>query len=148
MLRERASRDRAMIGRLRVRDATAAELVRRGAPRDGSMFGFLGKTPKIAPMASDRTVTANVVRKVAALSRLRVPEEELPLWTEQLARIVSYIDQIEQIPEEDFPAPGPPPATPLRADDPRPGEGRAALEANAPKRFEGFGVVPRVVGGE
>ena len=99
-------------------------------------------------MASDRTVTANVVRKVAALSRLRVPEEELPLWTEQLSRIVSYIDQIEQIPEEEFPAPGPPPPTPLRTDDPRPGEGRAALEANAPKRFEGFGVVPRVVGSE
>jgi aspartyl-tRNA(Asn)/glutamyl-tRNA(Gln) amidotransferase subunit C len=112
------------------------------------MFGFLGKTPRIVRMASDRTVTKRVVRKVAALSRLRVPEEELLLWTEQLSRIVSYIDQIGQIPEAEFPAPGPPVATPLREDDPRPGAGRAALEENAPKRFEGFGVVPRVVGGE
>ncbi len=99
-------------------------------------------------MASDRTVTREVVRKVAALSRLRVPDEELPLWTEQLSRIVSYIDQIEQIPEEAFPPEAEAPATPLRPDEPVPGAGPAALEANAPKRFEGFGVVPRVVGGD
>jgi len=99
-------------------------------------------------MASNRTVSREVVAKVATLARLRVPPEELPLWTEQLSRIVSYIDQIEQIPEEAFPSAGPDlPPTPLRADEPADGRGRQCLDANMPRAFEGFGVVPRVVGG-
>jgi len=100
-------------------------------------------------MASERrTVTLGIVRKVAQLSRLSLPEEELSRWTEQLGRIVSYIDQIEAIPEsangdaaEDAVSP-----TPVRDDDPRPGYGREALGRNAPRQFRGFGVVPRVVG--
>jgi aspartyl/glutamyl-tRNA(Asn/Gln) amidotransferase C subunit len=99
-------------------------------------------------MAADRnTVTPGVVRRVAELARLRLPEHELALWTDQLGRIVSYIDQIEGIPEEAFGRAASPPATPLRADDPRPGGGRQALEEGAALLFEGFGVVPRVVGG-
>jgi aspartyl-tRNA(Asn)/glutamyl-tRNA(Gln) amidotransferase subunit C len=99
-------------------------------------------------MASNRTVSGEVVAKVAALARLRVPPEQLPLWTEQLSRIVSYIDQIAQIPEAAFPPVGSDlPATPLRADEPADGHGRTCLDANAPRAFEGFGVVPRVVGG-
>jgi aspartyl-tRNA(Asn)/glutamyl-tRNA(Gln) amidotransferase subunit C len=98
-------------------------------------------------MAADRrTVTPEVVRKVAELARLQVPQNELPLWTDQLARIVSYIDQIEQIPERAFGQPPEPPATPVRSDDARAGQGCQALEQNAARRFEGFGVVPRVVG--
>jgi aspartyl-tRNA(Asn)/glutamyl-tRNA(Gln) amidotransferase subunit C len=98
-------------------------------------------------MAADRgTVTPDIVRKVAELARLRVPEAELPLWTDQLSRIVSYIDQIERIPERAFGRPAEPLPTPLRPDEPRPGHGSEALERNAPRRFEGFGVVPRVVG--
>jgi aspartyl-tRNA(Asn)/glutamyl-tRNA(Gln) amidotransferase subunit C len=99
-------------------------------------------------MAADRkTVTPESVRKVAELARLRLPENELALWTDQLGRILSYIDQIERIPEAAFGVPAPLPATPLRADDPRPGGGREALERSAQRLFEGFGVVPRVVGG-
>lgn len=91
-------------------------------------------------------VTPEVVRKIAELARLRVPEGDLPLWSEQLSRIVGYIDQLEAIPEEAFghPAAGEP--TPLRADEPRQGDGPQALEANAPRRLHGYGVVPRVVG--
>ncbi len=98
-------------------------------------------------MAADRrTVTPEVVRKVAELARLRVPEGDLALWTDQLDRIVSYIDQIERIPEHAFGKPPAPPPTPFRGDQSRPGRGREALEQNAPRRYEGFGVVPRVVG--
>lgn len=96
--------------------------------------------------ANRRTVTPEVVRKVAELARLRIPESDLPLWTDQLDRIVSYIDQIEQIPEKAFGKPPSPPPTPVRGDESRPGGGREALERNAPRRYEGFGVVPRVVG--
>jgi len=99
-------------------------------------------------MASDRrAVTLEVVRNVAQLSRLSLPEEELSRWTDQLGRIVSYIDQIEAIPEAaGGEAPDSLPPTPVRRDDPRPGHGREALRRNAPRQFQGFGVVPRVVG--
>ncbi len=96
--------------------------------------------------SSSGVVTPEVVRRVAELARLRLPETELPLWTEQLSRIVGYIDQLEQIPEGAFGA-GPAGApTPLRADEPRPGGGEKALEENAPRLSHGYGVVPRVVG--
>jgi aspartyl-tRNA(Asn)/glutamyl-tRNA(Gln) amidotransferase subunit C len=90
------------------------------------------------------TVTPEVVRKVADLARLAVPEADLPVWSAQLARIVGYIEQIAAVPAGEAAPAGPP--TPLRADVPRPGGGLEALEANAPKRFRGYGVVPRVVG--
>ena len=99
-------------------------------------------------MPGDRkTVTEEVVRKVAELSRLRLPDGELSLWASQLGRIVSYIDLIAQIPETASARPARSAATPVRPDEARPGHGAEALERNAARRFEGFGVVPRVVGG-
>jgi len=98
-------------------------------------------------MTSDRSVvTPEVVRKVADLARLRVAEAEIGRWAGQLSRIVSYIDQLAAIPEEAFSEGAPASATPLRADEPRPGRGEEALAANAPRRLHGYGVVPRVVG--
>jgi aspartyl/glutamyl-tRNA(Asn/Gln) amidotransferase C subunit len=91
-------------------------------------------------------VRPEIVRQVADLARLRVPDEDLERWTRQLGRIVSYIDQLKQIPEEAFRR-GEPRPTPLRADEPRPGPGLAALETNAPRLAHSLGVVPRVVGG-
>ena len=97
-------------------------------------------------MSPERSVvTAEVVRKVAELARLRVPEEDLSRWATQLSRIVGYIDQLAAIPDEAFGADGGAEATPFRADEPRPGGGDAALEANAPRRLHGYVVVPRVV---
>jgi len=98
--------------------------------------------------SSPAVVTSEVVRKVAELARLRLPEAELPLWTEQLSRIVEHIDQLRQIPEAAFAAgtADPPHPTPLRGDEPRPGGGERALEENAPRLSHGYGVVPRVVG--
>ena len=83
---------------------------------------------------------------MAGLARLRLPEAELPLWTEQLSRIVGYIEQLKQIPESAFSTTPPAPPTPARADEPRDGRGEEALAANAPRRMHGYGVVPRVVG--
>jgi aspartyl-tRNA(Asn)/glutamyl-tRNA(Gln) amidotransferase subunit C len=91
-------------------------------------------------------VGSEVVRKVAALARLRVPEEDLPAWTGQLGRILSYIGQLAEV--RDRPAASEPPldSTPARPDAPAPGHGREALEANAPALAHGYGSVPRVVG--
>jgi aspartyl-tRNA(Asn)/glutamyl-tRNA(Gln) amidotransferase subunit C len=98
-------------------------------------------------MTPERSVvTPDVVRKVADLARLRVAENDLGRWAEQLSRIVSYIDQLAAIPDEAFAEAAPADATPLRSDEPRPGRGEEALAANAPRRLHGYGVVPRVVG--
>jgi aspartyl-tRNA(Asn)/glutamyl-tRNA(Gln) amidotransferase subunit C len=96
---------------------------------------------------SDRRspVDVAVVRHVASLARLEVPEAELARLTEQLARILSYIDQLKEIPEEALGSAGPD-ATLLRTDVIAPGHGLEALEANSPKSLHGYGVVPRVVG--
>jgi aspartyl-tRNA(Asn)/glutamyl-tRNA(Gln) amidotransferase subunit C len=91
-------------------------------------------------------VTVEVVRKVADLARLRLPDEDLPRWTEQLSRILAYIDQLAAIPESAFGPSRPGPATPVRPDAPVDGGGLEALEANAPRQVHGYGVVPRVVG--
>jgi aspartyl-tRNA(Asn)/glutamyl-tRNA(Gln) amidotransferase subunit C len=96
--------------------------------------------------SAEPPVTAETVRRIAELARLEVGEEELPVFAVQLARIISYIDQLKEIPEEAFEKLGSAGPTPLRSDEPRAGEGLAALEANAPRTVHGFGVVPRVVG--
>jgi aspartyl-tRNA(Asn)/glutamyl-tRNA(Gln) amidotransferase subunit C len=90
-------------------------------------------------------VDPEIVRKIAALARLAVAETELDVWTEQLGRIVSYIDQLKELPEENRSAAVAAP-TPLRADQPGECSGRLALEQNAPRLLHGHGVVPRVVG--
>lgn len=90
-------------------------------------------------------VDSGVVRKIAALARLTVPDAELGPWTEQLGRIVSYIDQLKELPESGFKA-GAAAPTPLRSDAPAEGSGMRALEQNAPRLLHAYGVVPRVVG--
>jgi aspartyl-tRNA(Asn)/glutamyl-tRNA(Gln) amidotransferase subunit C len=98
-------------------------------------------------MTSDRpVVTPAVVRQVAQLARLRLPEEDLERWSGQLSRIVAYIDQLTAIPEQAFGEIPAGAATPVRADDPTPGGGEQALATNAPRQLHGYGVVPRVVG--
>lgn len=96
-------------------------------------------------------VSPDVVRKVAALARLRLPEEDLPGWTGQLGRILSYIGQLDRVPsvKPAGPAAGAArdlAATPLREDRAEPGGGAGALAANAPDLVHGYGSVPRVVG--
>jgi aspartyl-tRNA(Asn)/glutamyl-tRNA(Gln) amidotransferase subunit C len=93
------------------------------------------------------TVTPEVVRRIAALARLRLPEEDLERTAGELDRIVSYIDQLKELPEDLFPPAAAPPATPLREDVPQPGAGDRALSENSPALAHGFGLVPRVVGG-
>ena len=92
-------------------------------------------------------VDTEVVRKVAALARLRVPEEDLPAWAGQLGRILSYIDQLAEIRERPRASEPPVESTPLRRDEPAAGGGKRALEENAPAIVHGYGSVPRVVGG-
>jgi aspartyl-tRNA(Asn)/glutamyl-tRNA(Gln) amidotransferase subunit C len=108
--------------------------------RESKSLTIIGVSSKSSP------VSLEVVRHVAALARLRFSPEELPALTHQLARILSYIDQLKEIREE----PRRPPemlATPLREDTPEPGSGQRALEENSVRLEHGYGAVPRVVGG-
>lgn len=92
-------------------------------------------------------VVPEMVRKVAALARLRVPEADLPAWTGQLSRILSYIGQLEGIPDRPALSESVLASTPVRADVPCPGGGAEALAANAPAMVHGYGSVPRIVAG-
>jgi aspartyl-tRNA(Asn)/glutamyl-tRNA(Gln) amidotransferase subunit C len=127
-------------------DAGAA--AERAERREGALSlsgGHIRAT--ISRMTSERpVVTPGVVEKVAELARLRVPDEDLTRLAGQLSRIVGYIDQLAEIPEEAFASAPESPATPVRTDAPRPGDGERALAANAPRQLHGYGVVPRVVG--
>jgi aspartyl/glutamyl-tRNA(Asn/Gln) amidotransferase C subunit len=106
----------------------------------------LSRSLTIVGMASPPSpVSPDVVRKVAALARLSVPEPELPIWTEQLGRIVSYIDQLKQLPQAGLDESIRPAATPLREDEPAAGEGLRALRENA-HLLHDHGSIPRVVG--
>lgn len=87
-----------------------------------------------------------MVRRIAELARLEVAEKDLPILTGQLARIVSYIDQIREISAQEQPSPPPAAATPVRPDVARPPTGREALDANHARQLHGYVVVPRVVG--
>jgi aspartyl-tRNA(Asn)/glutamyl-tRNA(Gln) amidotransferase subunit C len=98
-------------------------------------------------MAASSPVDADVVRKIATLARLTVDEASVARMADQLSRIVAYVDQLSEIPQAASAPETPAPATPVRPDEPVPGGGREALEANAPRLLHGYGVVPRVVGG-
>ncbi len=111
------------------------------AGRDGIRAGTIFRMPP-----SSAVVTPDVVRRVAELARLRLPDTELPLWTGQLSRIVGYIEQLRQIPEPELAIPAQAPATPVRDDAPRDGAGAEALARNSPRQVHGYGAVPRVVG--
>jgi aspartyl-tRNA(Asn)/glutamyl-tRNA(Gln) amidotransferase subunit C len=95
---------------------------------------------KISPVAPE------VVQKVAALARLRVPEADLSAWTGQLGRILSYIGQLESVHERPSAPDAGVPTTPFRADEPVSGGGAQALAENSSSLIHGYGSVPRVVG--
>jgi aspartyl/glutamyl-tRNA(Asn/Gln) amidotransferase C subunit len=91
-------------------------------------------------------VDPDVVRKIAALARLSVPDADLSLWTQQLGRIVSYIDQLKELPEGMVSADAGS-ATPLRGDAAREDAGLAALQENVRELLHNYVEVPRIVGG-
>ena len=88
-------------------------------------------------------VDHEVVRQVAALARLEVPEARLGALAAELSAILDYADQLGAIPPE--PEAPPARALPLRADRPEPPLG-VALVALAADRVGDEVRVPTVVG--
>ncbi len=92
-------------------------------------------------------ITRDEVLHIAKLARLKLGEEEVALFQEQLGRILEYFKQIEKLDTEHVP-----PLkhmldihTVLRADEPRPSVSAEEALKNAPKRRDSYFEVPKVV---
>lgn len=89
-------------------------------------------------------LTLEDVRKIANLARLRLSPEDEQKLTGQLARIVDYIDQLQNYEAVEDAASG----SPAPESDDRPHEclPREVFLANAPSTLDGFLLVPEVKG--
>ncbi len=94
-------------------------------------------------MALDRETVARIAR----LARIAVPEEELDGLTGELARILEWIDRLREVDTEAVePMRRVMDITPhLRPDEVTDGDCREAILRNAPRRWDGYFVVPKVV---
>ncbi len=89
-------------------------------------------------------VDPELVRQVATLARLDVPEHRVSALAAELSAILDYADQLAAIPESHGAAHEPPPLR-LRADEPASPPGQA-LVAMAAEQRGGEVRVPTVVG--
>ena len=92
-------------------------------------------------------LTCQDVEKVAALAKLEYSKSEIAAFTEQLGRIVEFVERLSDVPTEGVE----PLAHPLdvhsatRLDELQPGLSHEAALANAPSRDEDFFLVPPVM---
>jgi aspartyl-tRNA(Asn)/glutamyl-tRNA(Gln) amidotransferase subunit C len=92
-------------------------------------------------------IDAATVRKVARLARIAEPEEKLEPLAKELSGIMAWIEQLNEVDTD-----GVEPMTsavsmpiPMREDVVTEGGDPEKVLANAPKRANGFFVVPKVV---
>ena len=87
------------------------------------------------------------VQHVAFLARLRLRDEEVELYTRDLASILGYVNKLHELEMEGVEpmAHVLPLENVLREDEPRPGLPREAALANAPEVADGQVKVPRIV---
>ena len=93
------------------------------------------------------TIDKALVSRIANLARIRVPEEEKDALAKELASIMGWIDQLNEV---DTSSVAPmtsvvETARPMREDKVTDGNDPNAVLANAPKEAAGFFVVPKVV---
>ncbi|NPA53269.1 MAG: Asp-tRNA(Asn)/Glu-tRNA(Gln) amidotransferase subunit GatC [Aquificae bacterium] len=88
----------------------------------------------------------NVV-KIAKLAKLQLDTQEVEIFSQQLPKILEFIEKLEELETENIL-----PfyelidkETPLREDIPQKGLSQEEALSNAPEKFNGFFVVPRVV---
>ena len=89
----------------------------------------------------------STVRNIAALARIAVKDDELDHLAGELSNILKFIEQLAEVNTEGV-APMASVAAmelPRRADQVTDGGQRDAILANAPERYEGFFLVPKVV---
>ncbi|MCU1484519.1 MAG: aspartyl/glutamyl-tRNA(Asn/Gln) amidotransferase subunit [Actinomycetia bacterium] len=93
-------------------------------------------------------ITRDDVKHVATLARLEVSEEELDLFTGQLAAVLAHADDVASLDTEGVPATAHPLPLEnvLRADEVRPSLDRAEVLGQAPAVEENRFKVPPVLG--
>jgi aspartyl-tRNA(Asn)/glutamyl-tRNA(Gln) amidotransferase subunit C len=91
------------------------------------------------------------VRHVAKLAHLEITEEEVALYTPQMAEIVKYVEQLNELDTDDvepmlggLTAEGEATQT-IREDEPRESLGQKAALSQAPSAVEGHFQVPKVL---
>jgi aspartyl-tRNA(Asn)/glutamyl-tRNA(Gln) amidotransferase subunit C len=90
-------------------------------------------------------IDRETVLKVAQLAKLELSDEEVELFSKQLADILNFVDQMKEVDTE-----GVPPfvldygETPMREDIPQPSLPKEEIEKNAPEFENGYFVVPRI----
>jgi aspartyl-tRNA(Asn)/glutamyl-tRNA(Gln) amidotransferase subunit C len=97
-------------------------------------------------------LTRTDVERIAALARLDLSEDELTLFAHQLADILAYAEQLQQVDTSGVPPTAhiavPSALGPWREDEPRPSLDRDVLLSQAPDAdgVKGLLKVPRVLG--
>jgi aspartyl-tRNA(Asn)/glutamyl-tRNA(Gln) amidotransferase subunit C len=86
-------------------------------------------------------------RRVAALAHLEFDDAGLDRMSEEMTKILTYIDQLREV-DADGLEERDATVTPLRVDEPRPSIDQELVARNAPAWRDGFFVVPKVIGGE
>lgn len=91
------------------------------------------------------------VERIAVLAHLELTDDEMALFTKQLAQVLAYAEQVQQIDTSGVAATAQVSGAPghERADDATPSLPTAELLANAPDGAPDAGLfrVPRVIGG-
>ena len=92
-------------------------------------------------------VSRDEVRRIAGLAHLAFDDAGVDRMAEELTKILSYIDQLNEVDVRGFEehSEG---TTPLRDDTPRPSIDRDLVARNAPAWSDGHFVVPKVIGGD
>lgn len=93
-------------------------------------------------------IDRETVLNVAKLSKLKLTEEEVKVFSKQLGDILKFIEKLNELDTENVK-----PFyelinqdTPLREDTPKESLSQEEALKNAPQKEDGFFVVPRVVG--
>ena len=95
-------------------------------------------------------ITREDIERTAELARLSLDDDEIEAMTHDLDRILDHVDQLQALDTEGIEptAHAIPLATPLRADESKPGIDPELALANAPSREASAFVVPKVIEGE
>lgn len=93
-------------------------------------------------------ITEEQVRHVAKLARLKLTDEEIHRFAEQMSDILGYVDKLGELDVEGVEpmAHAVDMVNALRVDEPEPGQPVDEMLKNAPQRYEDYFRVPKVLG--
>ncbi len=93
------------------------------------------------------SVDSKTVRRIAALARIRVEEEELEPLARELSSILNWIEQLNEVDTSDTPPMTSVEDMPMKKREDKVTDGFCVEDilANAPEREGNFFVVPKVV---